>query len=1030
MRPSGSVKVRFTPTVFDPAAGLNETSLAPAATLAQAIEASGADRTQPLIVLINGVHCPRFLPGTRVAAWDIRLLAANDEVTILQLPGKGGGGSNPLRILAMIAVVVAATLLGPQIALALGYTATGTAASIATSVLMMAGTAVVNALLPPPKPATGTNQGDQPSPTYALYGQGNYARLGQAIPELFGRHILFPDLLGEHIAFEGNEQILYKALCLGRGQYDVEEMRFADTAFWRSGSLTGAFPGIEVELVPPGATPTLFSDVVVTQREVSGQTLKAPNEAGGWIGWFNANAAGSQAVAFGFDIVSTRGFFKLTSSGAKQAVSVTVTAEAQPIDDAGAPSGAAVTLFTETLTASLDSLRTTILRQVSLAGRYRVRLKRTTSKANDNSVYDELAWAGLKAYFAPSGADPDVTRLYIRAIASDQLQGGAASQVNTIQTRKLPTWNGTAWTSPAATRDIAPALRAMALTYLPADRIDMEALQALDATWKARGDRFDGVFDSARGFWEALEAAAATGRARPLLPGGRLTFVRDEPRTLVNAAFGPRNIIAGSFSIERMHPDEATPDAIVGRYMDERTWTQATVSSWTGPGEPLRPKTVDLFGRVTRAHGFRDVRFMDAENRYRRNFIAFDSEMEGRMLWPAHQIAVTHDVPQWGESHAIVSIAGREVTLAGPLDWTGPGPFTLGLKQRNGKLWGPVEVTAIAGAPEKCLLPATLPPGLSDPAPLVWTVTANNDGRAEAGFGLFGTAARSVRAARVMGANPRSAERVSIRAVIDDPRVHTADQVAMPAEPAGPAPPAPEDLAIGAVTATSDGGGNLQIVTISVTGAPDARSFDIEINGQLWGNVPSLPVSLGLAAGDYTIRVRARGRYGAGDWAEWSGALGAQPNAGAVLFNGGEAATPAVYAQLSSASVSVGTAWQTLVFGSVRLDNTSSYSGTTGVFTAPSPGVYRIEAELLISAATAAGETLLGRVLKNGAALDADLHGYHEQPGSRFLQTAIGAMATLAAGDTLAIQVQRAGGTAAHIYGPGFTRLLIEKVSA
>jgi hypothetical protein len=1029
MRASGSVKVRFTPTVFDPAAGLSETSLAPAATLAQAIAASGADRSQPLIVLINGAHCPRYLPGTWVPAWDVRLLAANDEVTILQLPGKGGGGSNPLRILAMIAVIVVANIIVPGSGFAIGGITISQSAAVGA--LIMAGTAIVNALLPPPKPATGTNQGDQPSPTYALYGQGNYARLGQAIPELFGRHILFPDLLGEHVSFEGNEQILYKTLCLGRGQYDVEEMRFADTAFWRAGSLTGAFPGIEIELVPPGATPTLFSDVVVTQREVSGQTLKGPNEGGGWIGYFNANAAGTQAIAYGFDLVSTRGFFKLTSSGAKQPVSVTVTAEAQPVDDAGAPSGSAFTLFTETLTGAVDSLRTTIVRQVSLAGRYRVRLKRTTNKANDNSVYDELAWAGLKAYFPPSGSDPDVTRLYIRAVASDQLQGGAASQVNTIQTRKLPVWNGTAWTAPQATRDIAPALRYMALTYLAAERIDMETLQALDATWKVRGDRFDGVFDTGRGFWDALEAAAATGRSRPLLPGGRLTFVRDEPRTLVNAAFGPRNIIAGSFSIERLHPDESTPDAIIGRYMDERTWTQATVSSWISAGQPLRPKTVDLFGRVTRAQAFRDVRFMDAENRYRRNFVAFETEMEGRMLWPAHQIAVSHDVPQWGESHAIVAITGREVTLAGPLDWTGPGPFMLGLKQRNGRLWGPVEVTAVPGVPEKALLPVSLPPGLTDPGPLVWTVTANNDGRAEAGFGLFGSATRAVRTARVMGATPRATDRVSIRAVIDDARVHTADQVALPAEPAGPPPPAPEDLDIGAVTATSDGGGDLQIVTISATGAPDARSFEIEINGQLWGNVTALPMSLGLAAGSYTIRVRARGRYGVGDWQTWTGSLGAGSPAAASWGGDGlfEPAVPVVYATRTAATVTLGTTWQRLVCNAERVDNTASYDAVTGVFTAPTAGLYRVEADILVQGSTAAGETLLVEVRRNGAAVDAEWHGYHEQPGARWLQTRGSAVALCAAGDTLDVWV-RAAGTSVDLYGGSVTRLIIQKVSS
>src|SRR3546814_13094294 len=64
---------------------------------------------------------------------------------------------------------------------------------------MTVGSALVSALVPLPTPNMPSFAGSggnlaQPSPTYSLQGQGNYARLAQPIPVVYGRHLVYPDL--------------------------------------------------------------------------------------------------------------------------------------------------------------------------------------------------------------------------------------------------------------------------------------------------------------------------------------------------------------------------------------------------------------------------------------------------------------------------------------------------------------------------------------------------------------------------------------------------------------------------------------------------------------------------------------------------------------------------------------------------------------------------------------------------------------------------------------------------------------------
>ena len=718
--------------------------------------------------------------------WGETEIGENDLVVFVPLPqGGGGGGKNPLRTILMLAVMVAAPYLGGLIAGAIGVTST-IGISLITAGVALVGTTLVNVLLPPPKPAAPSfGKGvPSPSPTYSLTAQGNQARLTQPIPVVYGRHRVFPDLAATPWAeYDGNEQYLHQLHCIGQGQYEVEQIRIEDTPI-------ASFEEIETELVPPGGAVTLFETDVVTAPEIAGQELIGVNdrEAGedGWVGPFTANPAGTRATGIGIDVVMPRGLYYAADDGSLKARTVEWEVEARAVDDDGAATGGWIAVASETVTAAENTPQRKSYRYTVTAGRYEVRARRTNDKSGDARAGHEIRWGGLKAYLDDPPAFGDVTLLAVRMRATDNLSQRSARMINCIVTRKLPVWDPeTGWSGPRATRSLASAFadaaRARYGAGLDDARIDLAALHALDAVWQSRGDRFDAVFDQSLTVWEALTRIARCGRALPFLQGGILRIARDAPRTLPVALFGPRNIVRGSFRVQYIMPGEDTADSVTVTYFSERTWTPDEVvaalpDSATEAAD--KPATVGLFGCTGAEQAVREGLYMAAANRYRRRIVTFRTELEGLIPTYGDLIAITHDLPRWGQGGEVVEADGRTLTLSEPLEWdageetaagtgtatVGPPVHYLALRRRDGSLSGPWPVGP--GADDRTVV-------LREDLDLE-PYTGADEERTHFAFGAG--EAWGLRA-RVMAVRPRG-EQVEITAVGEDARVHEADQAA------------------------------------------------------------------------------------------------------------------------------------------------------------------------------------------------------------------------------------------------------------
>jgi hypothetical protein len=730
----------------------------------RALEAPGPlsdvvpETTRPHILMRNGQAVLR-------KDWD-QAVERGDLVVVVMLPQGGGGGSNPLKAILQLAVMIFAPEIGAFANLQLFSAGSGLAFAVSNATLGaaigMVGAALVSPLIsakPSPSSSSAAAASYSSSPTYSLTAQGNAARLEAPIPVQYGRMLSYPDFAAlPYVEYAGNEQYLYQLLCIGAGQYEIETIRIADTAITN-------FEDVETQIVEPGGTLTLFPANVVTSEEVSGQEALT----GTWLGPFTANAAETTANFLGVDVVAPRGIYYANDSGGLNEVSMTFTVQARAIDANGNATSGWSTLGTHTLSGATATAQRYSYKYSINAGRYEVRLQRTDVKQTSTRYGHELDWSGLRAYLPETRNYGNVTLLAVKMRATNNLSSQSSRKINVISTRKLPIWNGSSWSAPTATRAIAWALADAARNAeygggLADSRLDLDGLLALSSVWTARGDRFDARFDTLGTLWDALTQIGRAGRSKPYMQGGLLYVARDQAVTVPVAMYSMRNIVKGSFGLEYITPSDDTADSVSVGYYDANAWTTRRVPCVLPDSTSSKPAKIDLFGVTNRDHAYREGLYFAAANRYRRTVIKFTTEMEGFIPSFADLIAVSHDMPQWGQSFECVAWnpGTRTLRVSEPITWEYSTNY-VALRRRDGSVSGPYVVTQGA-----------------DPYHIVFTETPDippYTGLAEERTqGSFGWGDTWAQLARVVAIRPRDMNTVEIEAINEDPSVHTADQ--------------------------------------------------------------------------------------------------------------------------------------------------------------------------------------------------------------------------------------------------------------
>ena len=461
--------------------------------------------------------------------------------------------------------------------------------------------------------------------------------------------------------------------------------------------------------------------------------------------------------------------------------------------------------------------------------------------------------------------------------ATNNLNDRTQQKLNVIATRKLPIReSGGTWSDPVSTRSIIWAfVDIFRASYggriLDDGYFDWEALEELDAIYASRGEYFDWTFRDPITVWEAAKVVARAGRAVPLLSGSLITMKRDAPSEIPVTMFTPENIIAGSFQWNIRLWEPYDYDSLLVEYTEVETGYQPEQVPCTLPGGTTdSPKNIRIPGVQDRNHAYREGMFILATELYLRENISFETGLEGFLPSFGDLVAISHDVPRWGQSGYIVSVEevsdGYLLLLSETPTWEESGEHQIILRGKDGGLIGPY--TAYETSDPKVIQ-------INTATEIDFLLT----GTTEPMLYLFGPVSQITTYGKVVSIEPQGGETVKVTLVNDDQRIYSYDELEAPPLGTPAYPPEVPDLPTISSLRLSQVEGDLMIISASWSAALGAQSYIVQISaddGTTWQEKgTTTKTSMQIQAIPGTIYVRVAGQNnGQGPWIQGSITLG------------------------------------------------------------------------------------------------------------------------------------------------------------
>ena len=771
----------------------------------------------------------------------------DQPVCFVALPLGGDGGSNPLALIASVALMVFAPYAAPMIA---GAGASTTTLAVVQAGIMMAGGMMINALLPPAG-MPGSATPSQGSPTYSISAQGNTARLRQPIPVSYGKSPCFPDFAAQpYSEFDGNEQYLNMLLSVGVGYHRISDIKLDLTPIEN-------FSEAVYEVVNPFEKVTLFHTAVINAPEAGGQDLNKPITHGPYV----INNIDQPITRVAFDVVFPGGLIGTNEDdGEEYSVGVHLALQVTPVDDNDTPSGSTITVFNGTVT---DRTRTAIRRSFYAdipSGRYQATIQRTTGEAPRNEIKG-CQLAGVRGFIADDNEYGDLTLLAVRVRASEN---NVSTKVNCVDQRLIPVWNSsTGWSEPVATRNpawaFADAVRARYGGDFADTELNLPELEWLAGVFEERGDTFDGRFDTENNLWSALEQIGQVCRSRPIRHGLQLRMLRDQKQQGPVAVFSGANI--RDFAVDYVMATEAGADSVLMTYLDEtKNYQERTVLCQLPDATAEKPAEVTLFGAVNRDQVYREGMYLAKTNRSRRQMVSFTTGREGKVPKWGDLVHINHPRLGPGKKFAglVVAENGQELTLSQAIDLTDHNSWLMVLRDSMGLPSTPLTFEQISDNRIRLL----------DPLPFVPEVHPNR----ERTHFMIAPGGEVVYPVKVLGIEPANEADVRVSGVLEDDTVHDDGGIAPPLPPDVGIPPAAPGL-ITDLRATQGGTLTQPVINLSWAPAPRSDKYLIEYssdNRQTWqpaGTGVSLlhEHSFACDPGNITVRVAGLGAM-KGEW--------------------------------------------------------------------------------------------------------------------------------------------------------------------
>lgn len=363
--------------------------------------------TQNVYVEINGYPIS-------AKQYDSVVVKKDDNLVVQFCVPEGGGGSGKNIIRAVLMIVVAAVAVYTG---GLGVFAAGGALAgyggVASAVVMIGGTLLVNALVPPTAlSAKGLGHSDSTeSDVYSISGMRNYAPNYKALPMVLGT-VRYDPPYGAlpYTKLVGNDQYVICDFVWGAGPLLIEDIKIGESLVStysdvRIATNSGYATDQELQIYPSDIYEENLS-VVLTEGTITTRSTLADTQG------------------FSVDLVFAQGLFALDDQGNRIAASVSTNLYFRHVGDA---EWFGPILRTHTA-ATAKPLRINYSYDFpTFPDQYEVRIDRATPNKDETNtkLYDELTWIVIRSikYKDPVTFDIPIAETQLEIKATDQLNG-------------------------------------------------------------------------------------------------------------------------------------------------------------------------------------------------------------------------------------------------------------------------------------------------------------------------------------------------------------------------------------------------------------------------------------------------------------------------------------------------------------------------------------------------------------------------------------------------------------------------------
>jgi hypothetical protein len=626
--------------------------VSPSGTLAELIEALVPNE-------LDRDHISAFLGGDYIEPqlWSKIRPKSGSSVFLRLVP------QDPVTIISILASAAAPTIAGAV----LGAGASAFALAVAGAAISIAITYAASALFGPRQ-----SQNRAESPTYAISAARNNIAPFAPVPVVLGTHKMVPPYgATPYTEVAANNQYLRFVVIWGYGPVSVSQIKIGNTpiADYEDVETEHDFDGsaTELDLYPADASQEDLSLLLTTT--------------------YDERRTAANTTEIGVTITFPSGLCSFNKKGARVNASATIKGQYKL-----ASSGTWTDWFETTYTDDTAQPKRVAKRVRGLTqGEYDVRIKRTSAEQGltNAKIVDRAFWTDLSSF--NTRAEPvklsGIAKSAFRIKATDQLNG-VVDQLNAVVSLKIPTWNGSAWTTATSVTSNPAAIFRYVLKGAP-NKKPVAAANVNDAdlgAWyefcSTNGLAFDQVIDFQLSVRDLLQDVANAGKASPAYVDDKWTVIIEKPRTTVVQHFTPRN--TRNFSGRIIYNE--IPDALRIRFFNKdrgyREDERVVYDDGFNANNATTFQVIDLPGQTDPDNVYKLGRHYIASARLRPEIFTFEVDIEHLVALRGDLCRLTHDVPGIGQmSGRVVSRSTNTIVLDEPVTREAGKTYTLRVRE-------------------------------------------------------------------------------------------------------------------------------------------------------------------------------------------------------------------------------------------------------------------------------------------------------------------------------------------------------------